>query len=429
MNVTGEPQYVEVWGFDSDKNQVGHALVVYKVEDSRLYVADPNYPGGKDETGQRVDRYIQFDAAKGFLPFSASATSGSSPLLFTYVFFAGKSSVVGWDTFGRRWDEFVGSRNALPSENARLIGHDRFPEYELQMSAPTKTTKAFDYGTVQTIVDNAVVEAEMIEVRVRCGRYNYSSDPKTPLLCATSPMRVIVYRDGRPLAPGGGPLAPGETITLRGGKNELGFLVEARVDEEWVWVDYKDYDIWAGEADNPCDGVTVADLKKGPGLSKMNVVLCSAKCMPIGGPMPSDAVLQACIDGRDAPKTPPETVLPPPPPPPRSLLHGTWSGTWTNNRKNLDGKYQSGSGSISLSVDANGVVTGSWDGVTIENGRRTGNTMTWTSKTSDGWRRWDVTVQIQDDENTLVVSYTGHDRETMYKDGGNYSGSATYRRK
>jgi len=261
MNLLREPQYVEVWGWDKrgsayqkDWIWTGHALVVYKIEDSRLYVADPNYPGGKDSRGRIVDRFIQYDEKTGkFEPFMSGANAANLGISYFRIFYVAKTAIVRWDRFGERWNEFVRSFAVLPSENAKLIGHDRFPEYELLLS-----TSGFAPGTATPIVDQMVVDKDRIEVRIQCGRYKWPLPPQNPPDCATSPLRVIVFQDGRRML-----LAPGETITLTAGRNTLGFLVEARTGHDWTWVDrvgwepgtfkwvdYKEYNIFLGEEAN-----------------------------------------------------------------------------------------------------------------------------------------------------------------------------------
>jgi hypothetical protein len=132
-------------------------------------------------------------------------------------------------------------------------------------------------------------------------------------------MRVLVYQDGRRILQ-----VPGEKITLKPGKNTLGFLVEARTGtvgwtwgkvEGWepgtyAWVDYKEYTIWSGQpapapppaAPRPvhesetCKTLTLADMR---GLTELGTIrrlvvsFCAEVCPPA---RLTDAELQACID-------------------------------------------------------------------------------------------------------------------------------------
>lgn len=112
--------------------------------------------------------------------------------------------------------------------------------------------------------------------------------------------------------------------------------------------------------------------------------------------------------------------------PSASTFSGTWSGTYNNSRN------EPGSQTTSL-VETNGKVEGTDDGMKILDGRRSGNTMTWRLELGGGFAKggttWNMTVQIRDNGNTLVESYTGRDHRTDKNDGGTYTGVATLHRK
>jgi len=48
MLLTGEPQLMAIFKIEDGKYLEGHAITVYKIENGKIYVADPNYPGQKD---------------------------------------------------------------------------------------------------------------------------------------------------------------------------------------------------------------------------------------------------------------------------------------------------------------------------------------------------------------------------------------------
>ena len=106
-------------------------------------------------------------------------------------------------------------------------------------------------------------------------------------------------------------------------------------------------------------------------------------------------------------------------------FQGVWRGPYNNSRN------EPGQTTVQL-TEAQGKVTGTDDGLTILDGRRNGNTMTWRLEKDGGFAKggctWNVTVQILDDGNTLVQKYTGRDHRTEKNDGGYYTGQSTLRR-
>ena len=66
MAISGQPQLIEIWTAD---RKVGHAMVVYGVENKSLLVYDPNYPND-------ASRVISFNTANGkFNPYASAANA------------------------------------------------------------------------------------------------------------------------------------------------------------------------------------------------------------------------------------------------------------------------------------------------------------------------------------------------------------------
>jgi hypothetical protein len=112
--------------------------------------------------------------------------------------------------------------------------------------------------------------------------------------------------------------------------------------------------------------------------------------------------------------------------PASSSFSGTWAGSYSNSR-NEPGN------SVTTLVETGGKVQGTDDGLTILDGKRAGNTMSWRLESgggfSNGGTTWYMTVQILDNGNTLVERYTARDHRKDKNDGGSYSGMATLHRK
>jgi hypothetical protein len=114
--VTGEPQLVSL---SDAQNENGHAMLVYRVAPSGLFVADPNYP-----TGWRL---IPFDSQSGKFGTYVSASNakdiaeGKGTTYVNFVYKA-KTALVDWATLGADWAAF----------DAGTIGDGIFPEYRLE---------------------------------------------------------------------------------------------------------------------------------------------------------------------------------------------------------------------------------------------------------------------------------------------------------
>jgi hypothetical protein len=122
MMVTGEPQFVYIWGTYIDKDghqQSGaHAIVAYKVAPEGIYVADPNYPG-------KSGRLIRFENNK-LLPYSsganAAAIAAQGEVSYTYVRYMAKTALIDWDKLGGDY------RDMLKGES----GDGVFPAYKIE---------------------------------------------------------------------------------------------------------------------------------------------------------------------------------------------------------------------------------------------------------------------------------------------------------
>lgn len=112
MLATGEPQYVAIYSADG-----GHAMVVYKMEAGRLYVADPNYPG-------KTGRFISFENG-AFLPYysgaNATAISEEGETAYTSIRYMAKSAMTNWADIGAEYRKMLQGKS----------GEGRFPDYKL----------------------------------------------------------------------------------------------------------------------------------------------------------------------------------------------------------------------------------------------------------------------------------------------------------
>jgi hypothetical protein len=122
ITLTGEPQYIGIRGQKADKDgklqDVGHAMVVYKVDASGLYVADPNYPGNEN-------RKIAFSLGS-LSPYNSGENRAEiekgNGLSFPVLLYIGKTAMADWGKIGARYSEIA----------AGTIGNDKFPKWNIK---------------------------------------------------------------------------------------------------------------------------------------------------------------------------------------------------------------------------------------------------------------------------------------------------------
>lgn len=202
--LSGQPQMIRI---TPNVAEGGHTMVLYRVTPTRLYVADPNYPG-------RL-RSIVYDAATGKLgSYSSgdSATSIAAQGATSYTHFA----YVPWMAskteaqVAARWAEFEASE----------AGDRTFPVYGL------KAVGGKDAAGKDVWVPLA----------------NGFSTPEAQLgiqvtkLGDNAPTMMRVYR-GTSSTPVG-PWAWKQTLELAPGDNEIGLLVVGKKGDAWGYVDF-----------------------------------------------------------------------------------------------------------------------------------------------------------------------------------------------
>ena len=203
---TGQPQLISI--YDATQTS-GHLMVVYRVTPTRLYVADPNYPG--------MLRTIKYDAATGKLgPYSSGANAGD-------IAAAGATSFVGFSLApraARRSDAKLAARWA--ELEAGTIGDGAFPDIGLKAWVGKDAAG-------KDLWKDITPEYRTADTTIRVRLANYTTGPLG--------IRMEVYRDtsATPVAPWG----PEATIELKDGPNELGFHIVGDVGGEWQYVDFQ----------------------------------------------------------------------------------------------------------------------------------------------------------------------------------------------
>ena len=181
--VTGEPQLIFVKGPTGS-----HAMIVYKVDATHLWIADPNFHGDP--------RSADYDAATGTL--SAYVDSDTYPILM----YAAKSAIVPWPELAADWAQF----------EAGTIGNDSFPSVDFSVR-----TKPGDARSDEPLVSGYQTDANKITIVFR-------SAAKKAILngyVGDEELGGVAYSG-----------LPGQTSTevswyLSEGDNDLGLLMQA----------------------------------------------------------------------------------------------------------------------------------------------------------------------------------------------------------
>jgi hypothetical protein len=142
MYVTASPQYV---GLKSTSG--GHAILAYKMSlnDSLLYVADPNFPGKA-----RTIRFV----SDSFAPYSSRQNADDvADKPYSAVGYRGVSSLISWEAIGQRWRE-------MEDGTIGTIVPNSFPSYTLIER---------DNGEEAAIADSIIITGrDTLELLVRC---------------------------------------------------------------------------------------------------------------------------------------------------------------------------------------------------------------------------------------------------------------------
>lgn len=128
--ITGDPQFMGIYHYDSYGNIAGgHAIVAYKVEGDRIYVADPNYPGQKD-------RYCELGNS-GFKPYSSGSNatdiSANGAVLYTDMNFVAASALIDFSLIAENYNMMLEG----------TVGDSEFPESVFEIMT--------EYGSLDSI--------------------------------------------------------------------------------------------------------------------------------------------------------------------------------------------------------------------------------------------------------------------------------------
>ncbi len=226
IHLTGEPQYIEIWGQSTDKagktTEAGHAMVVYKADATGLYIADPNYHGN-------ANRKITL-AAGQLQPYNSGANKAEidkgNGISFPTLPYIGKTAIADWPNVATRYAEIATAK----------IGNDKFPKWKVSY-------------LVQDGPNPKWLELPKV---IKTADPNIRLHIKFPYGSGAAPYRVTVYKGTAPQNTGSFD-ANGDayyTASLEKGVNNLGFYyfqLDANGDEQYI--DFKRVRILSGDDD------------------------------------------------------------------------------------------------------------------------------------------------------------------------------------
>jgi hypothetical protein len=209
---TGQPQFVGL--LDTIKGG-GHAMIVYRVDNGNLSVADPNYPGN-------LTRKIEF-ANNQFVPYYSGDNKQTIDegyvKEYNQILYMSISALIDSSQIASRWGEM---------EN-QTVGNGQFPEYTLLASE--------NGGTPRELKDGFTTDKNTltIEATEETGTI-FSSLLGTSIYQEDHWLQVNSYKN--PV------VDTSSKVTLKEGKNKLGIWVCARMVNAdatafWTWVDFQ----------------------------------------------------------------------------------------------------------------------------------------------------------------------------------------------
>lgn len=221
MQLTEAPQFV---GIVSEAPPSGHAIVAYRMEKDKLYVADPNYPG--------KERFISFEKGH-FLPYNsganAQAIASGDEVAYSKIGYFPLSRWMDWNAIGKRWEEVLSGKGK--------VGEDLFPPVKVEVLVK-------DGGRFSWIplVDNYATDEDTTKKATHTQngiRYDMTGRLAFRIVPGYRDMRVTGYGKTNFLARSMGNEDVLFRLNLREGENDFGFLLEALKNNVYEFYDFQ----------------------------------------------------------------------------------------------------------------------------------------------------------------------------------------------
>lgn len=238
LKVTGQPQYAAIYNEDE---KIGHALVIYKKEGDRLFIADPNAP--TDDTVTLDFTWLVEDPVATpigkWAPFEAQWNVGSAKVDFTKAYYFGQSALVNWTEMAELFDELKDG----------VVGGNHFPEYTLTVVDKDTDGNDVEYPLSPTYV----AQNEVIKIKVASLMNPADFDPDITAHPTGSLLEVYGTDEVE--------------ITLNEGLNEIGLHIRHQTDKVWADFQYVDISYDPSACTPVCSTPIIADSIVIPGYN------------------------------------------------------------------------------------------------------------------------------------------------------------------
>jgi len=195
MQLTKQPQMTEIWNTTVGG---GHALVVYRIKDGNLYVADPNWPGKEDRSIVITNgKFKPYESGENYAEILAGHSKKYDKI--TYV---AKTSLSDWKSIATHWAEL----------KAGTVGNAYFPGYTIEDRNAAGTMTAQGYMLPQPFIS--------FKITPNSGHLGFQ-----------------VYRDGSPLTPD--KTGANWKYPLNPGLNKIGIYIDGKVGDDWKYVNFE----------------------------------------------------------------------------------------------------------------------------------------------------------------------------------------------
>ena len=210
MLLTGEPQYAAIYS-----NRGGHAIVAYKIEDGKIYVADPNYPGANN-------RFLHYENG-AFRPYysgpNATAIEEEGETAYTVIRYMAKSAMVNWDGVGAAYEKMLEGE----------VGDGIFPDYTFEyLSGYDEVTDKYVWSPVPKVLELSEEDTVAPGERFR---------GTVTLRVTLSQGHVVLYEGTKRNRFGSGPVPL--KVSLRPGMQDLGVQILTSSGGERLFVDFQ----------------------------------------------------------------------------------------------------------------------------------------------------------------------------------------------
>ena len=214
--VTGAPQYVAIYNADIS---IGHAMIVYKSYENKLFIYDPNIPDG-DGASIVYEAHENEHNSSGqgsFEPYTAQWNAGSDQIIFNKIYYIGKSAYID-HAFDALWSDL---------DDKKM--DDRIASYGYAHSFFIIEPDEILTETVTPLTNNYRTPSPSVKVQVNTSN--------------TFDARITAYINTVRVA---SPEGDTVDLNLHEGDNTIGFLIEADINGTWTWTDFKYFNIIRG---------------------------------------------------------------------------------------------------------------------------------------------------------------------------------------